>query len=54
MLDNYLIIHKSILPDYYDKVLEVRRLLESGTVREVSQAVKQVGISRSTYYKYKD
>ena len=54
MLDNYLIIHKSILPDYYDKVLEVRRLLEAGTVREVSQAVKKVGISRSTYYKYKD
>ena len=54
MLDNYLIIHKSILPDYYDKVLEVRRLLESGAVREVSQAVKKVGISRSTYYKYKD
>ena len=54
MLDNYLIIHKSILPDYYDKVLEVRHLLESGAVREVSQAVKQVGISRSTYYKYKD
>ena len=54
MLDNYLIIHKSMLPDYYDKVLEVRRLLESGAVREVSQAVKKVGISRSTYYKYKD
>ncbi|MBQ6711102.1 MAG: ACT domain-containing protein [Clostridia bacterium] len=53
-MDNYLIIHKSILPDYYDKVLEVRRLLESGAVREVSQAVKKVGISRSTYYKYKD
>ena len=54
MLDHYLIIHKSILPDYYEKVLEVRRLLDSGRVREVSQAVKEVGISRSTYYKYKD
>ena len=54
MLDSYLIIHKSILPEYYEKVLEVRRLLEDGTVREVSQAVKQVGISRSTYYNYKD
>ena len=54
MLDSYLIIHKSILPEYYEKVLKVRRLLEDGTVREVSQAVKQVGISRSTYYKYKD
>ena len=52
MLDNYLIIHKSILPEYYEKVLEARRLLEDGKVHEVSQAVKQVGISRSTYYKY--
>ncbi len=54
MLDNYLIIHKSILPEYYEKVLEVRHLMESGRIKEVSQAVKQVGISRSTYYKYKD
>jgi len=54
MLDNYLIIHKSILPEYYEKVLEARRLLEDGKVHEVSQAVRQVGISRSTYYKYKD
>ena len=30
MLENYLIIHKSILPEYYEKVLEVRRLMESG------------------------
>ena len=54
MLDNYLIIHKSILPEYYEKVLQARRLLEDGKEHEVSQAVKQVGISRSTYYKYKD
>ena len=54
MLNNYLIVHKSILPDYYEKVLEARKLMESGKVKEGSQAVKQVGISRSTYYKYKD
>lgn len=54
MLDDYLIIHKSILPDYYDKVLHAKRLLESGEVKEVSQAAKLSGISRSTYYKYKD
>lgn len=54
MLENYLIIHKSILPEYYSKVLEVRHLMESGKVRDVSQAVRDVGISRSTYYKYKD
>jgi len=54
MLDNYLIIHKSILPEYYEKVLQARRLIEDGKVKEVSQAVREVGISRSTYYKYKD
>lgn len=54
MTDDYLIVHKSILPDYYEKVLQVRHLLESGKVGDVSRAVQIVGISRSTYYKYKD
>lgn len=54
MPENYLIVHKSVLPDYFEKVLEAKRLLESGKVREVSEAVRRVGISRSTYYKYKD
>lgn len=54
MLENYLIVHKSILPEYFDRVLEARHLLEEGKARDVSQAVKLVGISRSTYYKYKD
>ena len=54
MLDQYLIIHKSILPEYYEKVLEARHLLEDGRIKDVSQAVREVGISRSTYYKYQD
>ena len=54
MLDQYLIIHKSILPEYYEKVIEARRLSETGKIKDVSQAVREVGISRSTYYKYKD
>ena len=54
MLENYLLIHKDILPDYYEKVLAVRRMLENGKEKDVSQAVKLAGISRSTYYKYKD
>ena len=43
MLENYLIIHKRILPEYYEKVLAVRHLMESGRVRDVSQAVKECG-----------
>lgn len=54
MLDDYLIVHKSILPDYFEKVIRAKALLESGEEKDVSHAVKTVGISRSTYYKYKD
>lgn len=54
MQSNYLIVDKRILPDYYEKVVEARAMLREGRVKEVSEAVKLVGISRSTYYKYKD
>lgn len=54
MKGEYLIVHKRILPVYYEKVLQARNLLESGAERDVSAAVRAVGISRSTYYKYKD
>ncbi len=54
MLKDYLIVHKNVLPDYFSDVIKVKSLLESGKVKNVSQAVKEIGISRSTYYKYKD
>ena len=54
MTSNYLIVDKRILPDYYEKVVEARAMLNDGSVKEVSEAVRRVGISRSTYYKYKD
>lgn len=50
----YLLVDKQILPSYYEKVIEARSLLTSGKVKDVSEAAKSVGISRSTYYKYKD
>lgn len=50
----YLLVDKQILPSYYEKVIEARSLLASGKVKDVSEAAKSVGISRSTYYKYKD
>ena len=54
MLNEYLIVEKSALPDYFLKVVEARRLLESGKYTQVIDAVHAAGISRSTYYKYKD
>ena len=54
MLNDYLIVEKSALPDYFIKVVEARRLLEFGVHAQVIDAVNAAGISRSTYYKYKD
>ena len=54
MLENFLIVNKEILPDYYEKVVEARNMINEGRVKGISEAVKQVGISRSTYYKCKD
>ena len=50
----YLLVDASILPDYYEKVIEAKILLSSGKETNVSEVVKTVGISRSTFYKYKD
>jgi len=54
MLKKYLIVSKKILPDVYEKVIEARNMINEGNVKGISEAVKKVGISRSTYYKYKD
>ena len=54
MKSDFLIVHKKILPDYLDKVIEARKLIENKECSTVKEAVKQVGISRNTYYKYKD
>ncbi|MBQ6356018.1 MAG: ACT domain-containing protein [Solobacterium sp.] len=54
MAEKYLIVNKKILPDYLDKVIEARHLLMSCEVLTITEAVQRVGISRNTYYKYKD
>jgi chorismate mutase len=48
------IIREEILSDSLKKTLKVKELLESGKVRTINEAVKQVGISRSAFYKYRD
>ncbi|MBN2285948.1 MAG: ACT domain-containing protein [Tissierellales bacterium] len=53
-MKKFLIVNKKILPDVYEKVIEARNLINDNRVKGISEAVKKVGISRSTYYKYKD
>ena len=54
MQGKYLIVDKALLPPYLEKVAQARELLDEGQARDVSEAVRMVGISRSTYYKYRD
>ncbi len=54
MSGNYLVIDKRVLPDVYEKVLFAKKLLKDGRVKEITEAVKIAGISRSVYYKYRD
>jgi chorismate mutase len=51
---NYLVIDKRVLPDVFDKVITAKRLLKEGKVKEITEATKLAGISRSVFYKYKD
>lgn len=52
--DKYYIVSSSVLPEVFTKVMEVKKILNEGTCDKINDAVKKVGISRSTYYKYKD
>ena len=51
---NYYIVDADALPEIFRKVVETRRLLDTGEVETVNQAVAVTGISRSAFYKYKD
>lgn len=53
-MSKYYVVSSDILPDVLEKVIEARNMLQSGKVKRISEAVKLVGISRGTYYKYKD
>jgi len=53
-MDKYLIINTQILPEIFEKVLQVKEILRTGKAKDISDAVKLIGISRSSYYKYKD
>lgn len=54
MNNKYLIIDTAILPEVFTKVVKVKELIRTGKVKDISEGVRLVGISRSTYYKYKD
>lgn len=50
--DNFFIVDKNVLPEIFIKVIEAKKILERGKIKTVKEATAQVGISRSTFYKY--
>ena len=50
----YFVVNKKAVPEVLLKVVEAKRLLETGKVLTVQEATDMVGISRSSFYKYKD
>lgn len=51
---NYFVVREKAVPEVLLKVLEAKKLVESRKVLTVQEAVDKVGISRSSFYKYKD
>ena len=50
----YFVVKQKAIPEVLLKVVEAKRLLESEKVLTIQEAVDVVGISRSSFYKYKD
>lgn len=50
----YYVVKQRALPEVLLKVVEAKRLVESKKSMSVQEAVDKVGISRSSFYKYKD
>lgn len=50
----YFVLKEKAVPEVLLKVVEAKRLIDSGKVQSVQEATEVAGISRSSFYKYKD
>ena len=50
----YFVVRERAVPVVLLKVVEAKKLLDSGKVDTVQDAAERTGISRSSFYKYKD
>ena len=51
---SFFVLKEKAVPAVLLKVVEAQRLLDSGKMTSVQDATEAVGISRSSFYKYKD
>ncbi|MBQ2935257.1 MAG: ACT domain-containing protein [Lachnospiraceae bacterium] len=50
----YYVVKEQAVPEVLLKVVEAKKLLDSGKVQTINEAADKVGISRSSFYKYKE
>ena len=50
----YFVVRERAVPEVLLKVVEAKKLLDSGKVDTVQDAAERTGISRSSFYKYKE
>jgi chorismate mutase len=50
----FYLVREDVLPEAMKKTIEVKEMLERGKAESIWDAVQQVDLSRSAYYKYKD
>ena len=50
----YYVLKKKAVPEVLLKVVEVKRLLAAERGLTIQEATERIGISRSSFYKYKD
>ena len=55
-MDNtkYYVVKKKAVPEVLIKVVETKRLLATRRGMTIQEATEEIGISRSSFYKYKD
>lgn len=54
MNSDFYLVRRRAVPETLQKVVEVNRLLSAGKAKTIQEAVDEVGISRSSYYKFKN
>lgn len=51
---NFYIVDADALPEVFRKVIAAKELVDNGTAKNISAAIKMCELSRSAFYKYKD
>lgn len=53
-IQELVVVNSKVIPEIFLKVLEAKKMIARGDAKSSVEACKNIGISRSAYYKYKD